>query len=133
MKKSEAAFEGVVGLVLQFGVMISAFIVLDGLAASWLLTGSPGFTPEELGALRNGQLVAEGAVPRSLGEFQAGLAHADAGAIVSIGILALIALPILRVALTSVLFLIRKDFLYFGFTVLVLGTLFTGILLGKGL
>ena len=133
MRRSEAAFEGIVGLVLQFGVMIAAFIVLDGLAASWLLTGSPGFTSDDLAALRSGKLVAETVVPRSLHEFQIGLSNADAGAIVSVGIIALIALPIIRVALTSVLFLIRRDFLYFGFTVVVLGTLLTGIFLGKAL
>ena len=50
----------------------------------------------------------------------------------SLGLLLLIALPIARVGMTVVLFLIEGDFVYLGITLFVFAVLIAGIAIGRG-
>jgi uncharacterized membrane protein len=124
-----AVLEPWIGRLLRAGVFVSAFVIFAGIVASWILPGSQGFTPNDITKLRSGQELAFPVVPPTLAAVHTGLVNFDATTIVALGLVALIALPILRVALTSVLFFYQRDFLYFFFTVIVLGTLAVGILL----
>jgi uncharacterized membrane protein len=89
------------------------------------------------GLLRYGALVASGwiAVGMSMGmlggassDLQAGLASRC----MAIGIVLLISLPVLRVALTTAIFLFERDYLFAAISGAVLGIIALGFLLGTG-
>lgn len=61
------------------------------------------------------------------------VAHLNADAIMTGALLLLIALPIIRVALTTLIFLRERDWPFVAITLIVFSVLISGILLGKAL
>ena len=57
-------------------------------------------------------------------------AHLKGQAIIQLGIILLIATPIMRVMFSAVGFILEKDFMYFGISILVLLIIFTSMLSG---
>lgn len=72
-------------------------------------------------------------IPRSASQLGAGIAALQAEAIIALGLLLLIALPIVRVALTVLLFLFERDYVYLAITFFVLTVLLSGVFFGKAL
>lgn len=117
--KQELALEQIIGRVLQAGVAIAAIVVLAGAA---MLLASHG------GTLPNFRMFAgEPASLRSLGGITRGAAALDANAVVQLGLVLLIATPIVRVLLTLVGFAMQRDRLYVVLTAVVLGVLLWSI------
>ncbi len=108
-----------IGLSLRAGVGISAIIVIYG-AVLYLMQF--GMQPANLSKF-TGQ-------PESLTQIPTIFQQAIAGhspAIIQSGLLILIFTPIFRVAVSVILFLIEKDWLYVGITLLVLALLMFGL------
>jgi uncharacterized membrane protein len=113
--------ETAVSAVLRTGVTMSAAIICAGLG---LLVAK--------GIFSNGMGIdAAVAYPRSLGALFSGLLALDPASVISLGLLALIATPFARVAVSIVAFAAEKDWRYVAITALVLAILVAGILMGK--
>jgi uncharacterized membrane protein len=90
------------------------------------------------GLLRYGALTASGwiAVGMVMGLFDVAASKPHAGLAdrcVAIGIVLLIALPVLRVALTTAVFLFERDYLFAAISGAVLAIIALGFLLGTGI
>ena len=115
--------EQLIGRLLQVGVMISAAVVLFG-GALFLAQhgGAPvGFhefstTPTPLW---------------SVGGILRGALALDSASIVQLGLVLLIATPVMRVALTLVAFAMQRDRLYVALTGVVLVLLLYGLIWGR--
>jgi uncharacterized membrane protein len=115
------AVERLVSLVLRTGVTLSATIICAGLC---LLLARGVFSDRM-------RIDAAVAYPRSLGALFSGLLALDPASVISLGLLALIATPFARVAVSIVAFAVERDWRYVAVTALVLAILIVGILLGK--
>lgn len=107
-----------ISTVLRLGIYTAAAFILVGLGLTGL-TGDSGYNP--------------GNFPTSLSSVFNGLIQLKPGAIISFGLLLLITTPITRVALSVILFLLEKDYLYVALTLIVLAILLFSLLLGKTL
>lgn len=100
----------IIGWTLQGGVLISAAIILLGVI---LLPFRPGgFSAQRLLTF-----------PQNLGEVGAGLLVLRPQAVITLGLLLLIATPVMRVAVSIVVFLLEKDRKFVVITLLVLAIL----------
>lgn len=122
---SDFAIEQFVGRVLQIGVLIAAAVTLVG---GLLLLATQHGTVPRFSPFR-GQ-------PEHLTSVWGILRAAREGrsdAIVQLGILLLIAVPIVRVAVTLVAFILQRDRTYVFITLIVLALLMYGLLFGVAL
>lgn len=111
--------ELIISGVLRSGVLLSAGIIAVGVVlfyAKYLSTGG----------------VSDHPYPRTLGDVGTGLAHGDPLAIIALGLLVLLATPVLRVAVSIVTFAIERDWLFTAITALVLLILLVSFALGRG-
>lgn len=108
-----------IGWILQGGVILSAAVILFGVL---LLPFRPGgFTLSRLETF-----------PHSLSQVWTGLLGLHPQAFIALGLLLLIATPVLRVAVSVVAFAFEHDRLYVAITLLVLAILIASFVLGKG-
>jgi uncharacterized membrane protein len=120
---SDHEVEQLVGRLLQIGVLLSALVVIIG---GVLIVTQHGGNTAVYTPFRG-----EPAYLRSLvGIFRGALAF-DSLAIVQLGLVMLIATPVLRVAFTLVAFAIQRDRAYVIITLIVLAVLMYGLLFGK--
>jgi uncharacterized membrane protein len=120
---SDREVEQMIGRLLQIGVFISAAIVAIG-GAMFLV--QHGRTPAGFHSFST--------TPTplwSLGGIIHGALALDSAAIVQLGLVLLIATPVMRVALTLVAFAMQRDRLYVTLTALVLALLLYGLILGR--
>lgn len=104
--------------VLRGGVVLSAAIILLGVVLFYLqmaITGHAILT-----------------YPHSVIEVAQGLAHGEPLAVVALGLLILLLTPILRVAISIIIFALERDWLYTVITLVVLAILLVSLLLGRG-
>lgn len=125
--------ELIISFLLRWGLWLSATVIAVGMVTSWIAPNSRGFSPQELARLTQSQGGEAPGVPHHLNEWVSGLVAFDAGTIIALGIVLLIALPVVRVALSAFLFLSERDLTYVALSSLVLGVLLFGLFLGKGL
>ncbi len=117
---SELGAANIIGQVLQSGVLLSALIIMFGIV---LLMLQPGGI--------SGRMLLE--FPRTPGQVWTGLLHGQAQAVVTLGLLLLIATPIMRVAASVLLFALERDRHFVVITSLVLAILlFSLFLTGEG-
>jgi uncharacterized membrane protein len=112
--------ELIISTVLRGGVLLSAGVILLGVLvfyAEWLR----GDASDEMATF-----------PHSLGAVGHGLAHGDPLAIIALGLLLLLATPVLRVAVSVITFALERDWRYTTITLLVLAILVLSFFLGKG-
>src|SRR5689334_4180740 len=102
--------ELIIAYVLRGGVLLSAAVVLLGVAL-YALRGPTG-----------GQIGARPA-PSTIGDVIAGVGHGDPRAIIALGLLILLATPVLRVAVSVVTFALERDWRYVAITAAVLAIL----------
>lgn len=69
--------------------------------------------------------------PRSISVFKDLFLQLQPSAVISLGVLLLILLPVLRVALTVILFLRERDWVYVAITSFVLAVLLFGLFTGQ--
>ncbi|HLZ56701.1 MAG TPA: DUF1634 domain-containing protein [Ktedonosporobacter sp.] len=117
--KPEVDMNTIIGWVLQAGVIVSSVIIALG---TLLLLLSPGGLTVDLGQ----------AYPHSIEQVWTGILAFQPQAIIALGLLCLIATPVLRVAISIFAFAREHDRMYVLITLLVLAILITSFVLGKG-
>jgi len=122
-----------ISFVLRWGLWLSAAVLAVGMLTSWLKPNSRGFSPQELQVLTAAQGAQAPGVPYHFDEWVAGLTSFDAGTVIALGVVLLIALPVVRVALAAGIFFLERDRVYVGLSLLVLTVLLFSMFLGKGL
>lgn len=101
---------------LRFGVLISAFFILVGLTM-FLFTGYSGYDGETF--------------PTAMPDVLNGFILLKPYGIISFGLILLILTPVFRVAVSIVVFIKAKDYLYAKITAVVLFILILSFALGK--
>jgi uncharacterized membrane protein len=112
--------ELIISNVLRVGVLLSGAIIVVGVVAFYVRYGPAG------GPARGRTF------PHTLGAVGQGLAHGDPQAIITLGLLVLLATPFVRVAVSIVAFGLEHDWRYVAITTAVLMILVVSFLLGRG-
>jgi uncharacterized membrane protein len=120
---SDHAIEQVIGRLLQIGVLISALVVVVGGVALLIRHGA---VPADFRTFRG-----EPSELSTLGGIVRGARRLDSAAIIQLGLVLLIATPVMRVALTLVAFWMQRDRLYVYITAFVLTLLVYSLLWGR--
>jgi len=119
--------EALISHILRGGVVISLLVISFGLALS-LRHHRDYFS--SAGALK--QITTPGReVPHSVGEVLHGVAEMRGEAIIAAGLLLLIATPVVRVAVSILVFVFDKDWMFVVITAFVLGMLILSFFLGR--
>lgn len=117
-----------IGQLLRFGVILSSIVTLfGGILYVYQQNGSiPDYTPIPSGEEFPG-------VAHYLRELSTILPRVmlfDGAAIIQLGVIILIATPVVRVAFSAIAFLIEKDYLYVFITLVVLAIILANMVLG---
>jgi uncharacterized membrane protein len=118
--------ELLISTVLRGGVLTSLAVILAGTLVTFLHHPEYVSSPQELARLTE----AGASFPHTLRDVVAGLAALRGQAIVVLGLLILIATPVLRVAVSILVFLEQRDRTYVAITVTVLTLLILSFFLG---
>ena len=121
---TDQAVQQLIGRLLQFGVLLAAGVVVVGAA---LLLTQYGRTPVSYSVFRG-----EPEQLRTIAGILRGAEALDSRAIVQLGLVLLIATPVVRVAFMLVTFMLQRDRTYVWISALVLALLLYGILFGRG-
>lgn len=117
--------------LLRWGVIISFAIVSVGIALV-LITGQTGYASIHLDDLNS--IIqfhpSHPDYPNSINDVLTGVAALKPYALVSLGLLVLIAIPVMRVAVSVVAFFSERDWTYVLITAFVLGVLILSFALG---
>jgi uncharacterized membrane protein len=124
--------EEIISWVLRVGVVVSAVLIAVGVALLFLTgyTGYSGSFSDLAGLVHYSQNTA-GRFPTTPGDVLTGLAQFKPYALIALGLLLLIATPVIRVAASVVIFLLERDYAYVLITFIVLVVLIISFLLGK--
>ena len=107
--------------LLRVGVLISAAVILVGVTLLFTRGQQAGYFSQGLAGLIGYAPQAGGApVDRTFSDVLAGLRVGEPDAVISLGLLLLIATPIMRVAASVLLFLVQRDYRYVAITLFVL-------------
>ncbi|SHL91025.1 DUF1634 domain-containing protein [Mucilaginibacter sp. OK098] len=109
-----------IGLQLRFGVLLSSLIVLTGGLLYLLQSGSLALPHYQL-------FIGEKAGLKTGREIWNGVTAIKARGIIQLGVVVLIATPILRIFFSLIGFIIEKDRLYVGITLVVLSVMMFSI------
>jgi uncharacterized membrane protein len=118
----EQRFDLLLAHVLRTGVLVAAALVIAGAIVY--------FAHGQYALPRFSQFVPEPGDLRSVGGILADARQLNGPGLMQLGVLALIATPIVRVAFSVVVFLRERDWLYSGVTLIVLALLLYGIVNG---
>lgn len=118
VKEETEEVELIIGKSLRVGVVISAITIVIGLLM-FLITGKSGYQGSYY--------------PTALPEIFKGFISLKAYAIMLTGLYILILTPVFRVAVSILVFLKEKDYLYVKITVFVLAILLFSLCMGKAL
>ena len=126
--------EEIISWILRVGVSASAAFILLGVVL-FLVTGATGYASslsmnDVAGLLQEGQSQ-QTSFPTGPGDVLAGLAQFKPYAFIALGLLLLIATPVIRVAASLVVFALERDYAYVFITLIVLVILVVSFLLGK--
>lgn len=120
--------------VLRVGVLLAATVIGLGLLLRFVRPSHEHLSSAAtVAALVSGAHDQSFAPPRTLATFTRDVAALDPDAVMALGILLLIALPVVRVATTVAIFIIDRDRVFIAITLLVLMILLTGLFFGKTL
>jgi uncharacterized membrane protein len=125
--------ELVISWLLRIGVWTSVAVIALGMAMLLVSDGGALLQrhPGGLEGLLNDGLQGEPKGLSSYGGVLTAVRHGQAFGVIMLGLLILLATPVLRVAVSIIAFLIERDRLYALITTGVLALLITGVLLGK--
>lgn len=110
--------EVVISNVLRGGVLLSALIIAAGVALFYVRRAQSGLPDHPY--------------PDTLPAIWSGLTQGSPIAIIALGLLLLLATPVVRVAVSIFAFSLERDWRYVAITVLVLAILIASFFLGKG-
>jgi uncharacterized membrane protein len=111
--------DALIGLILQTGVVLSGLLVLVGGALYLLRYGMAPSNYRHFGA--------EPSEIRHISPILNGVARLDGRSIIELGILVLVATPVIRVMFSVFAFAVRRDRLYVPITLVVLAILLYGL------
>ena len=120
---SDDQVEQLIGRLLQVGVLVAAAVVVIG---GVMLLVQQGGRPVAFHDFSTAESPLRGLVGIFRGAFAL-----DASAVVQLGLVLLIATPVMRVALTLVTFALQRDRLYVLITAVVLALLLYGLVWGR--
>ena len=127
--------ELLISYVLRAGVLLSGSIIFLGILL-FALTHNTGYAPilphHLADLLTFHQAVGPGFFPTAPAAVVHGALAGKPYAIIGLGMLLLIATPVVRVALSVVFFLVERDWLYMGITMFVLAVLLLSLVTGIG-
>jgi uncharacterized membrane protein len=127
---SNERIEQIVGNLLRVGVITAGLVVLLG---GLLFLVQEGRTPTTDGAKHDYRHFSK-EVPKelsSLSEIVQGALAGDGEDVIQFGLLLLIATPVARVVFTVFAFLLQRDYLYVGITLIVLAVLLYSLFWGE--
>lgn len=128
----ERDVEQYIGKLLRYGVIIACTITsLGGIIYMFQQNISMADIIRNFQSVPNGEFFA--GTPDYLREFNTILPEAlnlNGAAIVQLGVIALIATPILRVLFSAISFFIERDYLYVFITLIVLSIIFANMIFG---
>jgi len=113
----------VVSDVLKYGVVISAVLLLVGLAL--LLVEQPAGMPSSVQQLTSSNFDKP---TLDLGQLLSGVAQGSPGYVLQLGVVVLLLTPVVRVLASVIVFAVEKDRTYVVITLIVLGILLFSIL-----
>ena len=117
--------------LLRWGVMLSFVIVALGIGAV-IVTGQTGYQQirlDDVNSIVQYRVTPE--FPNSLGDVWSGLLALKPYSIIVLGLLVLIAIPVMRVAVSVVAFVMERDWLYVWITAFVLLVLLLSFAIGE--
>jgi uncharacterized membrane protein len=117
---SDEKVDGIIGVILQVGVIVAGALVLAG--GILYLIGN-GMAQANYGVFGTEPSEIHGIRP-----ILSGAARLDGRAVIQLGILALVATPVIRVLFSVLAFGVRRDRLYVPITLVVLAILLYGLL-----
>ena len=124
--------EVMISHVLRYGVLLCLFVIGAGLVGRLFFPSSGVANEAVISALTSGQSP-EYRPPTALAEVWKGVLQFRSDTVIAAGLMLLIALPIFRVAFTTMVFFHERDWAFFVITLIVLSILLSGILLGRAL
>lgn len=123
-KVTDKSLENVIGLLLRAGVLLAAAVVLAGGILYLLQSGGQHVRYSTFEPMSAGLT--------SIAGIFAGALHLQAGAVIQLGVLLLIATPVARVAFSVFAFAAQRDWTYVTITLIVLGILLYSLSSGGG-
>lgn len=123
-KLKDKDIQSLIGSVLRWGVLLSMAVVIVG--------GAIYLSRHGHNVIDYSKFKGEPDFTRNLGAIFHGIAGLKGRAIIQLGIILLIATPVTRVLFSAVGFLIEKDYLYVGITLVVLSIIMVSMLGGFG-
>ncbi len=121
------ATELLISNLLRTGVVLSAVLVVVGTIISFVHHPEYLTSTTALGPLKDGSL----GFPTSFREMLSGLTRFEGRAIVTAGLLVLVATPIMRVAVSILAFVQMRDRKFVAITSIVLSLLVASLILGR--
>jgi uncharacterized membrane protein len=118
--------ELVISTLLRVGVVVSLAIVIAGLVLSFAHHREYWSSPSMLKQITTPGRV----VPHGIGDVVRGMAQMRGEAVIALGLLLLIATPVLRVAVSIAVFVIERDWVFVVVTAFVLAMLILSFFLG---
>jgi uncharacterized membrane protein len=117
-----------ISYVLRYGVLLCAAVIAFGLIFKLVISKGAVANSDAhlLSQLLNGKWIAPDNVSTLIGSTDF-FAHATPNKIVNLGVVLLIALPIVRVGMTIFLFLFERDWIYVVITAIVFATLLSSV------
>jgi uncharacterized membrane protein len=119
--------EVLISRTLKIGVITSLAILLVGTVVSYFGDSAYLLSSAELDRLHR----PGAAMPQTIGDVLAGVAHLHGPSIISLAILVIIATPVARVAVSIIIWLKARDWLYVGITSAVFFLLLFSFLIGS--
>jgi uncharacterized membrane protein len=120
-RPSQQAVEKAISFVLRAGVLLSASIICLGLV----------FLVFKVTFANGAKIDSAIPYPRSLTALYSGLLVFDPASVIALGLLALIATPVIRIVVSIIAFALEGDWHYVAITAVVLTILIVGIVMGK--
>jgi len=114
-------------VLLRTGVLLSIAIIAAGMVITFVHHPDYFSSRPALGTLT----APDAHFPSSIGEVSAGVRRGSGLAIMTVGLLVLIATPVARVALSIVIFVIARDRLYVAITAAVFAILLVAFAVGR--
>jgi uncharacterized membrane protein len=119
--------ELIISNILRGGVILSLFLITCGTTLSFVHHTDYLSTPSDTKRLINSKTE----FPHTLKETLAGVRDDRGQAVIVVGLLVLIATPVIRVGVSIVAFVIEKDAIFVALTTLVFALLLLSFFLGK--
>ena len=125
---NEEYVEQYIGKLLRYGVILACTITSFG--GIIYIIQSKGKMPDYSSVPSGEEFSGVAHYLREIGTILPRVLDFDGAAIIQLGVLVLIATPIIRVAFSAVSFLIEKDYMYVAITLIVLAIILANMILG---